>query len=388
MKNTFFPTFIGAEPGDPLPRAAGFNAAADLVTQTVDGRNLNDLWNEFQTTISMQNEQRDKIVQLLTFPVTANTESVPQVSSARFERASEYGEPKGMRPKVASFQLGYDFNWYDLAARYTWMFLAEAPASQIEANNALALEADNVLIFEEVMKTLYAGNTNRLADIDGQQDVNVYGLYNADGTVPPKYKNRTFDGTHNHYMVSGAAQIMPGDLEDLAENITEHGYTRAAGYRHVLFVASREAKRIQMFERGTDGASHSFIPAQGAPTDLLPIDQEFTGPRPPATYGGLEVAGSYGVWMVVVDDLFPEGYIAGIATGGPENLNNPVGFRQHNNTSLRGLRLVKGPNPDYPLIDSFYQRGFGTGIRQRGGSAVMQIKASGAYTPPASYLVD
>lgn len=379
---SIFGRLFGAE------NAGGFNSAADLVTQTVDGRNLNDIWNEFQETVAFQNEQRSKIVQLLTFPVTANTETVPQVSSARFEKASEYGEPKGIRPTGGSFQLGYDFGWYDLAARYTWMFLAEAPAAQIEANNALALEADNILIFEKVMATLYAGNTNRLADIDGQQDVNVYGLYNADGTVPPKYKNRTFDGTHSHYMVSGAATVMPGDLEDLAENITEHGYTRAAGYKHTLFVASREGKRIALFERGVDGANHSFIPAQGSPTELLPIDMEFTGARPANTYGGLEVIGSYGVWLIVQDDLFPEGYLAGVATGGPENLNNPVGFRQHSNTSLRGLRLVKGPNPDYPLIDSFYQRGFGTGIRQRGGSAVMQIKASGAYTPPESYLVD
>jgi hypothetical protein len=52
---------------------------------------------------------------------------------------------------------------------------------------------------------------------------------------------------------------------------------------------------------------------------------------------------------------------------------------------MQGLRLVKGANPDYPLIDSFYNRGFGTGVRQRGGAAVMQITASGTYTPPTSY---
>ena len=58
-----------------------------------------------------------------------------------------------------------------------------------------------------------------------------------------------------------------------------------------------------------------------------------------------------------------------------------VGLREHVNTSLRGLRLVKGPNPDYPLIDSFYQRGFGTGVRQRGGAVVMKITA-GSYSAP------
>jgi hypothetical protein len=53
---------------------------------------------------------------------------------------------------------------------------------------------------------------------------------------------------------------------------------------------------------------------------------------------------------------------------------------------LRGLRLVKGAVPDYPLIDSYYQRGFGTGVRQRGGGVVMQVTASGTYTIPAAYV--
>ncbi len=74
-----------------------------------------------------------------------------------------------------------------------------------------------------------------------------------------------------------------------------------------------------------------------------------------------------------------------ISTGGQANLNNPVGVREHSNVSLRGLRLVEGPNPDYPLIDSFYNRGFGTGVRHRGGSVIMQVTATAAYVPPAAY---
>ena len=93
----------------------------------------------------------------------------------------------------------------------------------------------------------------------------------------------------------------------------------------------------------------------------------------------------YGNVLIVQEDLIPAGYVVLAATGGPDNLQNPVGLREHANASLRGLRLVKGPVADYPLIDSFYNRGFGTGIRQRGGAAVMQITTSATYTPPASY---
>jgi hypothetical protein len=51
---------------------------------------------------------------------------------------------------------------------------------------------------------------------------------------------------------------------------------------------------------------------------------------------------------------------------------------------LRGLRLVKGRSADYPLQEAYYQRGFGTGVRQRGGAVVMKI-TTGGYTVPTQY---
>jgi hypothetical protein len=73
-----------------------------------------------------------------------------------------------------------------------------------------------------------------------------------------------------------------------------------------------------------------------------------------------------------------------VATYGARDQRNAVSFREHVNASLHGFRLVKGRTPDYPLIDSFYSRGFGTGTRRRGAAAVMQV-TSGAYTNPAAY---
>ncbi|MCB8043602.1 hypothetical protein JM654_03680 [Microbacterium oxydans] len=36
----------------------------------------------------------------------------------------------------------------------------------------------------------------------------------------------------------------------------------------------------------------------------------------------------------------------------------------------------------YPLVNSYFTRGFGVGVRHRGAAAVMQIKASGSYQNP------
>lgn len=364
--------------------ASGFNQASDLVTQTVDGFDLNDLWAEYQTSMSIQNEARQRLVDFLTFAVTSPQERVPQISSGQFERASEYGEPRGLRPTVAQFTMGYDFEWYDLAARFTWKYLAEAPRSQVDAVNAMAIEADNRLVFSRVMAALFV-NENRQADINGQQDVNVYALYNGDGTVPPTYQDNEFDGTHTHYLVSGAAVVESEDLDDMEEHLAHHGYNAENGMRLVVLVNRREARTIRTF-RVANGDSWDFIPAQGSPAQFMPNDQQLMGGgQPAAQLEGLRVVGSYGNLLIIEESQIPAGYMAAIATGGSANLNNPIGIREHQNTSLRGLRLVKGPNPDYPIIDSFYNRGFGTGVRHRGGAVIMEVKAAGAYAPPAAY---
>lgn len=375
------PNFAGGAPVDPTTRKRGYNAADDLVTQTNDGFDLNDLWTEYQATIGLLNAGRTKMVQLLTFPVTNPIERVGQASGADFEEATEYGEPVGVRPSTSYFQMGYDLKWYDLAARFTWKFLADAPRSQVDAINSAALEADNRMVFNKVMDALFNKN-NRLADINGQQDVNVYALYNNDGTVPPSYKSNTFLSTHTHYVTSGAATVDSGDVDLIVEDLYSHGYSKQNGYTVALLVNHREALVIRTF-RVADGDVNDFVPAVGTPGMFLPRDVELFGGQPANSWRGLNVIGSYGDALIVEEDTIPVGYMVGIASGGLENLGNPVGLREHSNTSLRGLRLVKGPNPDYPLIDSFYNRGFGTGIRQRGGAFVMQITASGTYTNPA-----
>jgi hypothetical protein len=373
-----FPSFVGAAAGQ-----GGYNAAGDLLTQTIDGFDLNNIWLEFQAAVALVNEQRQTMLQLLTFPVTNPIERVAQVNQGDFERASEYGEPRGIRPSGAYFTLGYDFTDYDLAARFTWKFLRDAPASQVEAINVMAIEADNRLMYNKVMHTMFS-NVNRLADIYGQ-DVNVYALYNADSTVPPPYKTNTFDGTHTHYLVAGNATVQFGDLDDMYEHLRHHGYSAENGVNHLLFVNPAQANVIRTF-RISGGATYDFIPALGTPAQFMPVDMQLVnGQQAPRSISGFNVLGSYGYWTIISDDLFPAGYMLGIGSGGQENLRNPVGFRQHPNSAFQGLRLVKGPNPDYPLIDSFYQRSFGTGIRQRGGSVVMQVKASGSYDVPTAF---
>jgi len=364
----------------------GTNTEGDVLTQTIDGRDLNEVWREFQAALGAWNAGRSTLMNALTFSVSAPIEDVPQLAMDDFEEASEFGEPKGIRGG-GFFSIGYDFKWYDIAARFTWKFLAEATAAQVEAIGNQVLEADNRLMFNKVLKSIF-NNVDRTTSIRNTA-VAVYPFYNNDGTVPPPYKNYTFAGTHQHYITSGAATIDSGDMDDMETHLMHHGYGRQAGSTMIMLVNRTELATMRGFRVAT-GASYDFIAGAGQAPWLLPtitggvvVPQ---GAGVPAQVNGLDVAGRYGPWLVVEEDYMPPGYVLGFATGGDNSATNPVGIREHQNAALRGLRLVKGRTPDYPLIDSFYNRGFGTGVRHRGAGIVMQVTASGTYTIPTAYV--
>ncbi len=377
------PTFYGAS------QPTGFHTEGDVIRQTADGVDVNVLWREFTAVLARLNQQRQPLVDLLSYTVTSPTDTIPQVgSTAIFEKASEFGVPVAVRTGVASFDLGFAFEWYDTGARYTWKYLAEASAEQIRSVFDTIVEADNRLVFLEIMRTLYR-NTNRVADINNK-NYTVYTFYNNDGTTPPAYRGNTFTNTHNHFVTSGAATITSGDLDEAQDDLNAHGYGTANGYQMLHLVNKQESAVIRGFKSTFNGgtARWDFIPANGTPTWLLPVQLQVNQnsvPRPGATYRGFKVLGQYGDALILEDDYFPPGYVVTTVTGGQESVQAPIGIREHARAELRGLRMVKGREPDYPLQDSYWQRGFGTGVRHRGATYVMQITTNGSYAVPATY---
>jgi hypothetical protein len=366
----------------------GFNEAADVIEQTIDGVDTNELWSAYQQAVALRNAERDPLINFLSWFVTDAVEGIATADSdARFERASEYGVPRSYRPAGEIEFFGYDFNWYDLGSRFTWEFLADAPAAQVDAINTQALEADNILMFQLIMWTLF-NPANREAVIR-KKPYNVYAFWNADGQVPPTYRTNTFAGTHTHYYTSGSTTVDSGDLDGLELKLTEHGYKGSNGYNLILMVNKEQGDIIRGFRSAQNGGSDrwDFIPAQGTPAFLIPRDYVLPAGQtaPPASIAGMEVIGRYGEFTIIQEDYIPPKYLVAFATGGQESVNNPVGIRQHANPALRGLQLVQGRSGNYPLTEAYYRRGVGTGIRKRGAGAVLQLTASGTYTQPTEY---
>ncbi|OBI95020.1 hypothetical protein [Mycobacterium asiaticum] len=360
--------------GDALPR----------VTQTVDGADLNTIWLEMQTALSEWNRHRNAIVDLLSYWHTSTADAVPQgLNEQSFEEASEFGEPESLRPPTEHVLLGYTFKDYDRAARFTWRALRDMDARQVRAVHDGAMNSDARLVTGTILQRLFSPEPEENA----QGNV-CYSLWSADGMTPPPFLGHTFDGDHTHYRLTGSADIDSGDLLEGVRALREHGYGLVDSSQQLIaLVNERESEVIQSFranvENNNDQVSKwDFLPAINQPSFILQGAGELVGNLPPGEVFGLPTVGKWGPVWIVETQFVPAGYFAIVATSGPGSSANPIGVREHTNTTYRGLRQIPGSSSTYPLSESFYTRAFGVGTRHRGAAAVYQLKASGEYEIP------
>jgi hypothetical protein len=369
---------------------SGYLNAGDILTHTIDGVDLNELWAEFIDANTIYNEHKQGFVGLLTYPVQSDIEMVPQIGDFNFEEATEYGTPRKANTNISYYQLAYSYKDWDLGVGYTWKFLRDAPAQQVEAIHTKAIQADQALVFRKTMEALF-DNRSRQTIINAMT-YNVYPLANGDGWIPPAYKGVSFDGTHNHYLKTNKAVIDPGDFENAVNHLTHHGYGWDTGTQIVFFGSRSEINEIRKWRVGVlsqgVAANFDFVPAQGQPALLVPNAEGLLGGQAPSTWNGLRVTGSYMDVILIEEPLMPTGYGLFMSTGGANTDENIVGIREHSSAEWKGLRLLPGNQQRYPLVDGYYIHGFGTGIRRRTGAVIIQIGVGATYAPPTAYLAD
>jgi hypothetical protein len=382
--------------------AKGYSAKADILTKTRDGQDLNAVWNDYAAALQSFNDARQPMIDLLSSQVTGIVDEITNPGTERFELATEFGIAQSIRPAPTVTSRAYPFDWYDLRQGYTWRFLQKATQAQLDSVMNVAMEAENALVFDQVMKSLF-NNVNRTTTLDGiTSPFTVVALYNADSSYIPPYKGQTFAGSHNHYLGSGAntGQVAfdPQDFLDLAGTVEHHGFTKSNGYNIIFLMNPADAAAsVVKYVRNTAFASggatpatslYDFIPTQATnQTLLLPPGYTLAGGLAPNSFAGLDVVGSWGPYLIVQDYQIPTGYMVAAASAGNASNLNIIGIREDENPSLQGLILKPGNNNNYPLIDSNFIRGIGAGVRQRGAAAIMKLDATGgAYTVPASMV--
>lgn len=365
---------IGTE-GDVLPR----------VTHTSDGVDLNTIFTTMQAALATWNAHRSAVVDLLSYWHTSAADAISQgLNEQDFEPASEYGEPESLRPPSDHLLVGYDFLDFDRAARYTWRFLRDADQRQVLAVHDGALNSDNRLVTGTILQRLFSPEI-----IGNPQGINCYGLWSdSDNMKPPDFMGKSFDKTHTHYLPSGSEDIDSDDLEGAVRHIREHGYGLTdSGQELIALVNEVESEVIQSFRANVENnngakAKWDFIPALNQPTFVLQDGGQLVGNQPTGEVFKLPRVGKYGPLSIVESSMMPSGYLAVVATSGPAAPSNIVGVRQHTNANYQGLRHIPGNTNGYPLVESFYSRSFGTGVRHRGAGVAIQLTDEAVYTAP------
>ncbi|WP_255795322.1 hypothetical protein [Mycobacteroides abscessus] len=366
----------------PFGGSGGYSSEGDvLVNVTADGVELEVIWQEAADVAAKWNTERSALTSLLTFNTTNTADAIPQSRSQdSFELCSEYGEPESMRPPADYALMGYRFDDFDKASRWTWKFLRDSTAEQVRAILNYALEADNRLTTGTILQRL-------LDPTQGENEWShpVYGMFNGDNMIPSAYLGKQFSSGHNHYLVSGSETIDSGDLETAIRNVTEHGYGTEPNSRLLALMNPAQSESVASFRAGVENspgiiAKHDYIPSAGAPAYLQP--ENIVGQVAPESYNGLKVNGSYGPLWLIDSQFIPEDYFAVVATYGPNSPDNAIAFREHVHTQYRGFRIIPGQVPAYPIQDSFFTRAFGVGVRRRGQACITQLKSSGEYDIP------
>jgi hypothetical protein len=366
--------------------AKGISTRGDaLVTQTADGVDLNDIWDEVARVLDLYNKERSAVVSLLSYRTTQVADAVPQsISSESLEEVSEYGLPRAVRPPSDVIKLGYQMRTYDIALRSTWQYLRSATSEQVVAGVTTVLEADNKKTSGMILQRLF----NPTVEINDWQQ-NCYGLWNADGMKPPPFLGKTFASDHTHYVASQSTVIDSQDIELMIRHVKEHGYGTKPGSQMLIFAhpddvdaAAIPAWRAGLaYRTGGPLPQHDFVPSSLMPAWIS--DETVHGTVPAADFNGLPVLGSYAGALLIQSYFVPVGYVAVTATSGPNSDLNPVAFREDKNPDYAGLLHVGGPGV-YPLQESMFVRSFGVGVRHRGGAIVCQITSGSTYAAPAA----
>jgi hypothetical protein len=361
-----------------------YQKADEVVNTTNDGVSLDALFAELETAVGLWNREKTTVADLLSLRVTVPAEAVPlELTSEEFEEASQFGVPTNLSPRTPFVKRGFTFQDFDRRTGWTMRYFRNATAEQVRAQVTRILEADARIMQRLVLERLFS-------NVAGSNDFNhvVFPLFNGDSEKPPAHMGKTFTAPHTHYLTSGAALLDSTDVEWAAAHITEHGFGLRPGSQLILLCHPNESKAVQSWRAGvenanTQKASFDFVPSSNAPAWISA--ENIHGAIPPPDFHGLKVLGSYGHMWLIESYLVPQGYFTIFATGGLNSDENPLALREHELPAWRGLKIYPGPYR-YPIVESLFSRGIGTGTRYRGSAVVVQVTASGTYTVPTITL--
>lgn len=322
---------------------------------TVDQIDLNEIW--YGAIIPAVDTYRSWELPIITSLAMPWGEQIMKYGlSAKngFQRLAPGQRPDRKFVEIATAYPVVDKTGYGVGTDLDTLQRSSGKEVSMAFNRPMAEDPEAVLIkFLEVMMT-DPGTSNA-----------GYGFYNGEFateekiTAPPQYGQQTFSANHNHYFTSNTSATLDlADINEMKATIRHHGYRGS-------LAAFINSTTVQVLEDLAAWTSTSII--RGPISDMVAVD------------GFGERFMLQGVTFHVTE-MVPSNYILMVEVNGAESERPLIMFEPAN---MRGLRLHPGNNPNYPIIESFWDRWFGVKVWQRGAGCVLFFGThSGTFVSP------
>ena len=318
---------------------------------TKDGIDYNEVWNELLPVIDRYNEvDRTDIETIL---ANRNDESLKKYvlqSTNGFTKLGEIEHPN--RQKVEYGKMIKVASKYGSAYGYDLDYLKDAKAQDIKDTQASILEQDRTMVKTILLETCLKNSTN------GWYNGNFDSLEGI--TKPPDYGQNTFSASHDHYIVAGSTTVTYAVCTTIRHHIVEHG----APSTFVGFINSTDEGAIV----------NAMVPTNSTVYVSNPITDKVATEGFIGKYGGINWIGT---------ELMPAGYVLVVGTNPSVDNMKPATIIHPTNTSFRGLKLVDGNFPKYPLINSYFLHWAAAKVIHRGNGVACKLAASGPWADPS-----
>ena len=257
---------------------------------------------------------------------------------------------------------------YGVGLTSSWLLSAQAAdVAQVALDAMLSYERR---LQDEIQFAVYnSGNYDFLDKFGDRTTLAVKAFANADSGIYPNMLDGTaVAGTHQHYTGTAGASLANADIDDVIDEVVEHGGMRDVGlYINEGNVATLEALTSTKFTRLTPQV---LVSGQG---DTIAREDVNDDP-------GNKLVGYWGAgYPVFTRSWAIADHYAAVARNGI--LGKPIVYRVHKNPAARGLMPAVEIGM-HPLVARYWNAYFGFGAWNRLAVAVKDSANQTTYTEP------
>ena len=308
------------------------------------------------------NEQMSRYVQIVTRKEDRHARYGTSVDDQMTE-VDEFGKVPTSKQQPGQ-TVGFPLRKYGFAVGWTRDYMLQATVQDLIVALTASQRAYVNRLQRELQRAIYLSTNYTYADrfVD-KIDLAVKRLVNADGASIPNGPNgETFSGaTHTHYTANSGWDNTA--LGSAVSDLTEHGHT--SGVQMIINIANQAAvEALSDFTAYADPR----LTYRATDTTTRTLDLNNIGNRAIGIFKEAEV------W---VKPWALASYALITAVDDPEK---PLKMRQHNVSSVRGLRIA-AQNETYPIRADEFEAYLGFGVWSR-TNGVVHYAGSGTYADP------